>query len=62
MSCACGSNKSLKFQIEIRKIERGMAVLLLSHCLFNAQEPFFVYLLVGDELGSATDADILLVS
>ena len=39
-----------------------MAVLLLSHCLFNAQEPFFVYLLVGDELGSATDADILLVS
>ena len=66
--CTCGSNTRLKSRIEIRKIERGMPVMtlvLVTTYLLNVEEPFVFflsYLLMGDELGSATDIDRLLVS
>ena len=67
--CTCGSNTRLKFQIETRKIERGIAVIphvLITTCLMYircTRIVFWLYLLMGDELGSATDdIDRLLVS
>ena len=52
--CTCGSSTRLKFQIEARKIEWGIAVMplvLITTC-HNAQRSFFwSYLLMGDELG-----------
>ena len=61
----CGSNTRLKFQVETRKIERRIAVLpllcssLLVYCIWIVLGP---YLLRGDEMGSATDIDRLIVS
>ena len=59
--CICGSNTRLKFQIETRKIERGIAVitLILIKCIGIVLRS---HPLMGDELGSAVDIDYLLVS
>ena len=58
--CTCGSNTRCTFQIEIRQIERDMPLVLVTTCLMNGNRSW-PYLLMGDELGSATDIDFLLV-
>ena len=64
--CRCGSNKRMEFQTETRKIERGIAVVLLvliTTCLtYKNRFVLWSYLMAGDKLGSATGIDRLLAS
>ena len=67
--CTCGSHTQipgtrLQFQIETRKTDRCIAVLpfvlVTSNTYLMYGTAFWLYLLMGDELGSATDIERLL--
>ena len=57
--CTCGSDTRHKFQIDIRKIERGIAVMPLVLITFKILVKCIEHLLIADELGSSTDISIV---
>ena len=67
--CTCGSNTTLKFQIEILEIERVIAEMPFFFSFFSCRSihltylwnRVWYYLSIGDELGIETCIDLLLV-